>query len=642
MSQKFRLTNLGLYGLLLLLLVTFSVAMGLDNFRQIEQSKAESLKLAFESHDLSADAGYSFLDELKSSFQTDWQVFLRTTVKTNIAENTGSETSILNTDLKLYASTLSEPFYEPAQVYMDALNEKANITRVKLQTENDLQYNRGYSFPIYDLSKNIIGVAQVFWDINPQAGALRNQLLISFAIFIAILLVGAMGSIRMYEKEFSPLKKIADFSNRIFQGDFHQTIPVEGEATQATIATNLNAIASRLAELSEDLDALVTERTNDLEKRNRQIKTVAEIASQIAAPHHLDDLLATTVKLIRERFDYYHIGIFLVDDQKQFAILRAANGETGRLLVQSGHKLRIGQSGIVGLVTAKGEARIAADVTQDPAHYRNPILPYTRAEMALPLKAGGEIIGAIDVQSTEIGAFSQEDVSILQTLADQLAVAIENTRLVEKLEASVEEANRLEKIQVEETWRHYTNQAQITGYQYDQIKLLPVETNLPEELKQQLNTGKVVVQNAVEPVLPNGDQKLISTMFVPLSLRNQLIGVIGIEQDDPDHIWSDHELAIVQAAANQVSLTLENARLLDETRQRAERERIAGQITARIRMSNDPNQIMQTAVSELKQALRAQKAQVLIAPRLPGTGNDQKVVENHPPSKDNGGNGHGS
>jgi GAF domain-containing protein len=266
--------------------------------------------------------------------------------------------------------------------------------------------------------------------------------------------------------------------------------------------------------------------------------------------------------------------------------------------------------------------------------------------MALPLKASGEIIGAIDVQSTEVGAFSQEDVSILQTLADQLAVAIENTRLVEKLEASIEEANRLEKIQVEETWRRYTAQAQITGYQYDRMQLLPAEISVPGEAVSQLKAGQVVIQNSEERILPNGKRQQKSTLLVPLSLRDQLIGVIGIEQDEANQIWTENELAIAQAAANQVSLTLENARLLDETRQRAERERIASQITTRLRMSNDPNQILQTAVSELKHALGAKKAQVLIAPHKPGSEKEAQPTKDHPKNPDEltvdpGGNGHG-
>ena len=284
----------------------------------------------------------------------------------------------------------------------------------------------------------LLGLARCFGTRTSDVAAQRNLLLLSLATFVAIILIGVVGLTRIYRQEFSPYNTLAEYSDHIRLGEYTAEIPVAGEGTLAVLAANLNAIASQMSVTSGNLDALVAERTSDLERRNRQIQTAAEIASQIAAPHHLDDLLTTTVNLIRERFDYYHVGIFLVDDQKQYAVLKAANGETGKLLVQSGHKLGVGQSGIVGMVTAKGEPRIAADVSQDAAHYRNPILPYTRAEMALPLKAGGDVIGALDVQSMESGAFTQEDVSMLQTLADQLAVAIENTRLVEKLEASIE------------------------------------------------------------------------------------------------------------------------------------------------------------------------------------------------------------
>ena len=215
----------------------------------------------------------------------------------------------------------------------------------------------------------------------------------------------------------------------------------------------------------------------------------------------------------------------------------------------------------------------------------------------------------------EAGSFTHEDVSMLQTVADQLSVAVENTRLVEKLEASIQEANLLNKRQAENTWQHFTEQNQITGYEYDRLQVLPVVTNLPEDVQRQLISGQVVIRNSEQQTGATGMRQHKYTLYVPLILHEQLIGVIGIEQDQPEHKWTENELAIAQAAANQVSLTLENARLLEETHQRAERERIAGQITARMRVSNDPQQILQTAVSELKQALHAQKAQAWIAPR---------------------------
>ncbi len=631
-SPGLRFFSIGLGGLIILLVAALTIANSIFNQSQIEHNQAEGFAAAFESYFTGADSGFEFLDSLKEKFQADWQIFLHTPSSANDpGAGTQAGATILNPDIFLRASTLDKPIYEAAQVYDDVLSGVPVINRIRMADEESSVIYNVYSFPIYDRAGNLIGVAEAIWDRSPQAAVQRNQLILNLATLAAIGLIALVGIMHNYRQAAAPLNTLVEYSTRIKQGEYSLTLPVTGEQGLPVLSQNLNSIAAQLGELTANFDRQVAERTSDLENRTRRIQIAAEIASQIAAPHHLNDLLNTAVDLIRERFDYYHVGIFLVDDQKEFAVLKAANGETGNLLVQSGHKLGIGQSGIVGMVTAKGEPRITADVTQDSAHYRNPILPYTRAEMALPLKASGEIIGAIDVQSMEAGSFTQEDVSMLQTVADQLAVAVENTRLVEKLEASIQEANLLNKRQVQDTWQHYTAQAQITGYQYDRLQVLPKETSLPEGVQRQLISGQVVIRNSEEQTGTAGMRQRKSTLYVPLILHEQLIGVIGIEQYQPEHKWTENELAIAQAAANQVSLTLENARLLEETHQRAERERIAGQITARMRVSNDPQQILQTAVSELKQALGTQKAQEWITPR------PSKPVQAEPSSNPPGG-----
>jgi len=620
-SKKLLIPSLGLGGIIWLAMLVLVAIDSQNNIRQIELAKAESLEMVFNNYIDASDIPSSTLDYLKDKYQVDWQIFIR---NTSAGEFEGGDDSaeirIPNTDLRLRASTLDLIILQPADIYIRALAGESNLEQIAVPVGDTQRISSVYSFPISNGTGDILGVTSVFWDRSPFNAQQRNQILLTSLVILAILVTGGLGLSRIMQLTLEPLPLLVDHARRIGTGEYNLATRLEGNGELAALGENLNTIASEMGKLSTHLDITVAERTSELEKRNRQIQSVAEIASQIAAPHHLDDLLTTTVRLIHERFEYYHVGIFLVDDQKQFAVLKAANDETGKLLIQSGHKLGIGQRGIVGFVTDKGEARIAADVTQDQAHYRNPILPYTRAEMALPLKTGGDVIGALDIQSTEIGAFTNEDVSILQTLADQLAVAVENTRLVEKLEASIEETRRLYKQQIEETWKHYTDQVQVSGYQYNRMQVLPAETNLPDEVKQPLKSGQVVIQKVNDSSEEKDGSPGRSVLWVPLSLREQLIGVIGIEKDTPDYSWSEDELAIAQAAANQVSLTLENARLLEQTYQRAERERIAGQISARLRASNDPQQILQTAVSELKQALRAQKAQVMLAPRSPEPG----------------------
>jgi PAS domain S-box-containing protein len=193
---------------------------------------------------------------------------------------------------------------------------------------------------------------------------------------------------------------------------------------------------------AQELEQRVTERTRDLERRTAHLQVAAEVARDATTAHDLNDLLNNAVDLIRERFGFYHAGIFLLDGSGEYAVLRAATGEAGRQMLEDEHKLKVGETGIVGYATGSGQPRISLDVGIDAVHFVNPFLPETRSEMALPLKVGGRIIGALDVQSIHEAAFSKDDVDTLQIMADQLAVAIERTRLFERAQATLTERLR--------------------------------------------------------------------------------------------------------------------------------------------------------------------------------------------------------
>jgi GAF domain-containing protein len=173
------------------------------------------------------------------------------------------------------------------------------------------------------------------------------------------------------------------------------------------------------------------EYAHDLERRIIQLQVAADVARDAATVRQVDDLLNRAVDMIRDRFGFYHAGIFMIDEHGEYAVLRAATGAAGQKLLESGHKLKVNEVGIVGYVTGSGQPRVALDVGADAVYFKNPFLPETRSELTLPLRVSEKIIGALDVQSKEPAAFDNEDVIILQTMADQLAVAIENARLFE-------------------------------------------------------------------------------------------------------------------------------------------------------------------------------------------------------------------
>ena len=163
--------------------------------------------------------------------------------------------------------------------------------------------------------------------------------------------------------------------------------------------------------------------------RNLQLHTAAEVSRAASSMLDLDTLMPKVVELIRDHFNYYYVGLFLVDKDINRAVLRAATGETGKMMLEAGHALELTESSMIGWCIVHKEPRIALDVGQDAVRFKNPFLPLTRSEAALPLISRGSVIGAMTIQSAEPMAFSDDDITILQTMTEQVANAIENARL---------------------------------------------------------------------------------------------------------------------------------------------------------------------------------------------------------------------
>lgn len=240
----------------------------------------------------------------------------------------------------------------------------------------------------------------------------------------------------------SPLNRLTTAANRLSRGELGLQIPIQGQTELDMLAHTFNQMSRRLAELVNELEERVAERTRILDRRSLQIQAAAATARDATAAYDLDELLDRAVNLVPSRFGYYHAGIFLLDDDGKYAVLRAATGPVGRQMLAGNHKLQVGEEGIVGYVTATGEPYITPDTHRDDVYWPNPLLPHTRSEMGLPLKVEDKVIGAMNVQSQMTAAFDEEDIAILQILTDQLAVAIEKTRLFKRTQAMLEERLR--------------------------------------------------------------------------------------------------------------------------------------------------------------------------------------------------------
>lgn len=363
-----------------------------------------------------------------------------------------------------------------------------------------------------------------------------------------------------------------------------------------------------LQELNQSLEDRVTTRTTELElanqrneKRARQFEAIAQVARATTTNESLETLLPRLASLISEHFAFYHTGIFLIDENREYAVLRAANSEGGKRMLARRHRLQIGQTGMVGFVSATGTPRIALDVGDDAVHFDNPDLPNTRSEIALPLRIAEEIVGVLDVQSIVSNAFREEDIEVLSTLSDQVAVAIQNARTFESMQELVEEARKLSGTYLHDTWRILQSEESSVGYRVTGEEVNPLTRPLMS-----MHLRKAIRE--MQTVAENGRN---ATLAIPIRLRDEVIGVVDIRTQS-DHEWDEDEVDIAEAVADRLSLALETSLLLKSTQRRAEIERITADISGKIGATTQFDSILRTAAEELSRVLGGSEVLVQI------------------------------
>jgi len=350
--------------------------------------------------------------------------------------------------------------------------------------------------------------------------------------------------------------------------------------------------ATELEEQRAGLEVTVQERTRDLARRARYLEVTASIAREATSELELSGLMTSVVNSISRQFGFYHTGLFLLDNAGEWAELKAASSEGGQKMLARGHRLRVGQEGMVGYVSLRGEPRIALDTGQDRVFFNNPDLPETRSEAALPLRARGQVIGVLDVQSAEPEAFTQEDVTVLQTLADQVATAINNARLFRQVEESVEVERRAYGELVGQAWLNLIHARTDLGFVSDrQATALAGEVWKPE-MQAALESGQVTQGDA-------------ATVAIPIKVRDRVIGVIDGRKRDGSGRWTQEEIALMQTLAEQSAVALESARLYQDSQRRAAREQAINIVTANVRSEATVNAILQRTVKELGRSFGA-------------------------------------
>ena len=467
-------------------------------------------------------------------------------------------------------------------------------------------------FAVLSAFVSFITARGIFTNLGGQfSDQLRSQF-VTQSIFIFFIAVGlgiffgyVTGNV-LTESIIKLTKSAKDFAS----GNLEQRIEINTQDEINDLANTFNGMANDIQNLITGLEHRVDERTADLEIRSKELETaniriqrraaqfeaLAQVTQTITAIRDLQQLLPRITAVISEYFGFYHVGIFLLDEINQFAILSAANSDGGKRMLERNHRLRVGEEGIVGYTVSTGKPRIAMDVGEDAVFFNNVELPDTHSEMALPLISKNIIVGALDVQSIEIGAFSNEDIQMLSLLADQVSLAIENARLFDETRKSLSEAEMIGRRATRESWQRLPEQQNLVGYRYNVTGATPLKEPV-----------KIIESGSRKR---KGKDAESAQAVIPIELRGEVIGTLVV-QSPSGNIWNKDQLDLIKAVADRVALSAENARLFEETTARAEREKLVSDISSKIRSHNDPQSMIQTAIAELRIALGASRVEVI-------------------------------
>ena len=402
-----------------------------------------------------------------------------------------------------------------------------------------------------------------------------------------------------------PLLWIIDTAPLFF--GFFAALAGQRQDTLQNLNTELQNREKELKNVQATLRQRVEERTAELEasaaqiqKRASQLEAIAHTARSAAVVKSLDELLPAVAQDIGSRFGFYHAGIFMLDEKREFAILKAASSEGGKKMLDRGYRLRVGQEGVVGHVAYSGNPRIVSNVGEDAEYFDNPDLPEAHSEVVLPLKFGDEIIGALDIQSKEVNAFSQEDLRVFSILADQVSIAIQNARSFEQAQRALSEAEAATSQLTGLAWKDFLETIRTRGYRYDGIKPEPVR-----------KTSKKPAEDG-------------NALTVPVQLRGQTIGRLKLKTPSSARKWTEDELAIIEATAERVALAMDDARLLEDAQKRAARETLLSGLAAKLGASFQLDSILRDTVEELGEALKGSTVtfQLVNPSAYPAAGNE--------------------
>jgi GAF domain-containing protein/HAMP domain-containing protein len=410
---------------------------------------------------------------------------------------------------------------------------------------------------------------------------------------LLIILLGLfiLGTSWWLSKVFTrPLSDLLSSAKRIAGGDRTHRAQIKTQDEIGQLATYMNNLMNQLDAVSAEMRDAAQLDSNEAKKRSYYLEAAAEVGKAASSILETDELIQTVVNLIRKRFNLYYVGLYLLSSSKETATISAGTGDAGKKLVRQGHKIQVGE-GLIGWCIANNQARIIQEAGENLDPLAAHELPKTSSEVALPLRSRNQVIGALTVQSEFPGAFDEDILTALETMAGLVAVAIDNSLLFSQSQESLEALHKANRRMTKKAWQDLLEELPTKGVYCDHngVRSLNINSDFAEQAMAQTHE-----------------------LRLPIEVRGQKIGNIAVHRSTGTSDWTEDEIKLIQKLNDQLSIALESARLYSESQLRAERERLAGEITAKLRTSNDPGTILRTAVQELRLAIQADKAQALM------------------------------
>ncbi len=393
----------------------------------------------------------------------------------------------------------------------------------------------------------------------------RDIQLQSILFSMLAVILGVVFSYYVSRSISDPIKELIATFNKIENGDLTQRAQIGATDELGIVTVQFNRMVSRLEGLQTTLEQQVLERTKQLTASN-------EVGRAAASSLDPDELIIRIANLFPEQFGYYYAAVYLLDSSEKWAELKYATGEAGKVLKQNHHRLDVAGRSMVGNAIREKASRIAQVASQDKQRFENPLLPYTRSEIALPLIVGDRVLGALNVQSMKEADFTPQVIETMQNMAGQVAIALENARLFQKAQQVIKEMRAVQQQYLMEGWQGFTKDND------------DLEYAVGDDIREN--------QKAIE---------------VAISLRDQVMGQITLEGNEE---WTTEQQSLIDAVAKQAAIALENARLVSESRQAAGRERMLAEINSKIWSAATIDSILQTVVKELGRRLDASHATI--------------------------------